>query len=67
MNIRNPRSKRNVFRRAKQISDLIAELSAARQPTTDAGRFIRRRHLIDPRIADLVARLAGLGLEEARQ
>jgi hypothetical protein len=67
MNIRNPRSKRNVFRRATPISDLISELSAASLPTTDAGRFLYRRHLIDPRIADLVAHLAGLGLEEALQ
>jgi hypothetical protein len=66
MNIRNSRPKRNNSERIKSsLSDhLIAELSAASLPATDAGRFIHSHHLVDPRIADLVAHLAGLGLEE---
>ena len=65
MNIPTARPKRNDSERIKSsLSDLIGEISAAPQPTTDAGRFIHRRHLVDPQIADLVAQLAGLGLEE---
>jgi hypothetical protein len=67
MNIRNSHPKRNNSERIKSsLSDLIVELSVS-LPTTDAGRFIHRRHFIDPRIADLVAQLAGLGIEDARQ
>ena len=50
---------------ARDISKLIDELSAAPVPATDAGRFLCRRHHIDPRIADLLAALAGLGVEGA--
>lgn len=39
---------------------------AVRNPATGAGRFLRRRYLINPAIADLVAELAGLGQEVAR-
>jgi hypothetical protein len=63
MNIPTARPKRNIFRHTKQISELLGELSVSPQPTTDAGRFIYRRHLIDPQIADLVAQLAGIGIE----
>ncbi len=37
------------------------------QPSTPAGQFVSRRYRVDPAVADLVANLAGLGLnEEAR-
>jgi hypothetical protein len=64
MNLTPPARKRNIPVRLPQIPELLGELSAAPPPTTDAGRFIHRRHLVDPRIADLVAALAGIGLEE---
>jgi hypothetical protein len=35
------------------------------QPTTAAGKFVARRYRVDPAVADLIARLAGLE-QEAR-
>jgi hypothetical protein len=63
MNLTPSARERKIPDRLPQISELTGELSAALLPTTDAGRFIYRRHLIDPQIADLVATLAGLGIE----
>jgi hypothetical protein len=36
-------------------------------PATSAGKFVHRRHGVPASIADLLASLAGLGLEEPRQ
>jgi hypothetical protein len=63
MTIINPRPERNISERI--FPELIGE--AAPVPTTDAGRFLCRRHLVDPRVADLVAQLAGLGEVETPQ
>jgi hypothetical protein len=41
--------------------------AAIRQPTTPAGLYLVRRHYVPPSIADVVARLAGLGLNEEVQ
>jgi hypothetical protein len=60
----NLRRKRNVSDRQRRISSPIGELSSATPPTTDAGRFLCQRHHVDPQIADLLAQLAGLGLDE---
>jgi hypothetical protein len=40
-------------------------LFVAVQPTTAAGQFVARRYRVDPAVADLIARLAGLE-QEAR-
>jgi hypothetical protein len=59
---------RNFISPSTEYSKSIIEFPASpAMPTTYAGRFLCRRHLIDPRIADLLAGLAGLGIEEARQ
>jgi hypothetical protein len=39
----------------------------AKPPFTRAGAYLSRRFCIHPEIADLVAHLAGLGLEKARR
>jgi hypothetical protein len=58
----------NFISRPTEFSNPIIEFPASpAPPATDGGRFIHRRHLVDPRIADLVATLAGLGIEDARQ
>jgi hypothetical protein len=67
MNLHQPRRSRNTTERITTISDLIDGISAAAlKPATSAGLFLHRRYQINPRIADLVAQLAGLGIEEAR-
>jgi hypothetical protein len=33
------------------------------QPSTRAGQIVARRYRVDPAVADLIARLAGLGGE----
>lgn len=68
MNLHQQRRARNITKRITTISDLIDGLSAAPlKPTTSAGQFLYRRYQINPRIADLVAQLVGLGIEEARR
>ena len=37
------------------------------RPTTLGGRYLQHRFGIQAELADTIARLAGLGLEEARQ
>jgi len=68
MTIRISSAPRNANERITpvRVSKLIGKITAAPVPATDAGRFLHRRHHVDPRIADLLAEFAGLGEVEAR-
>jgi hypothetical protein len=55
---RNKKSRRVFYKREKTY-DLPL-------PVTPAGVHLFRRHRVDPRIADLIARLAGLGSHEVQ-
>jgi hypothetical protein len=71
MNIRHRAPERNnseCITQPFQFSDLLANLPAVpRVPSSAAGLHLHRRHHVGPGIADLVAALNGLGIEEARQ
>jgi hypothetical protein len=60
------RAQRNHNSTTIELSNLPAEISRV-TPTTPAGAHLQRRYRVPAGIADLVAQLAGLGLEEARQ
>jgi hypothetical protein len=56
---------RNHISTCVEWSNPIIEMPAA--PSTAAGAYLSRRYHVPTAIADLVAALAGLGLEEARR
>jgi hypothetical protein len=56
---------RNHISTITEASGPIAQFPAV--PTTAAGRHLFRRHSISANVADLIASLAGLGIDEAPQ
>jgi hypothetical protein len=68
MNIDLRAPSRNFISRPIEFSNPIIEFSSApRWPATAAGAHLHRRYHVPAGLADLIAALAGLGLDEVRR